>query len=126
MTATHSTVLIALRMLFSSFWPMWFEIIAQAPIETPINRFISNPMTGALLPTAASASLPTKCPTTATSTELKSSCNKLLAANGRANSSIFLNNGPLSISISLLPVRLLLILLSIFYLPQSKNSAKLV
>ena len=51
-------------------------------------------MTGALLPTAASALLPTKWPTTATSTELKSSCNKLLAASGRANSKIFLEQRP--------------------------------
>ena len=71
-------------------------------MEIPINRLMSNPMTGALLPTAARASLPTKCPTTATSTELKSSCNRLLAASGRANTNIFLNNGPFSMSISLL------------------------
>ena len=58
-------------------------------------------------------------PTTATSTELKSSCNKLLAANGRANSKIFLNNGPFSISISLLWARFLVTLLSIFYLLQN-------
>ena len=72
-------------------------------------------MTGALLPTAAKALLPTKWPTTATSTELKSSCNKLLAASGRANSKIFLNNGPFSISISLLWARFLVTLLSIFF-----------
>lgn len=85
-SATNCTVLMALRMLLSSCCPMWLEIMAQAPMETPIKRFINNPMTGALLPTAASALLPTKWPTTATSTELKSSCNKLLAASGRANS----------------------------------------
>ena len=114
-----SDAYMALRMLLSSCCPMWLEIMAQAPMETPINRFINNPMTGALLPTAASALLPTKWPTTATSTELKSSCNKLLAASGRANSKIFLNNGPFSISISLLWARFLVTLLSIFYLLQN-------
>ena len=100
-----------------AFWlPMWLEITAQAPIEIPTKRLMSSPMIGALLPTAASALLPTKWPTTAMSIELKSSCRRLLAAKGRANSKIFLNRGSLSMSISLLRARFLVMQLSISFL----------
>ena len=74
-------------------------------------------MTGALLPTAASASLPMKCPTTAISIELNSSCSRLLAAKGSAKNSMFLNNGPFSMSISLFFGFLLAMVVSLmFYL----------
>ena len=51
-------------------------------------------MTGALLPTAAKALLPTKWPTTATSTELKSSCNKTAGCQRKGKQQNFLEQRP--------------------------------
>ena len=93
-SATTAEVLTALRIFSLSFCPIWLEMTALAPIDMPTNRLISRLITGALLPTAASASLLANRPTTATSTELNSCCSTLLAANGSANKRIFMNSGP--------------------------------
>ena len=58
--ATTATVDTAWRMRVWSRWPISVEITALAPMEMPMKRLMSKPMTGALLPTAASALLPTK------------------------------------------------------------------
>ena len=93
-TDTISIVLIDFRMPSASFCPMWLDIITLAPIDTPRNRLMSRLITGPLLPTAAKACLLAKCPTTATSTELKICCRTLLAASGSENIRIFMNSGP--------------------------------
>ena len=60
---------------------------------------ISYYMIGAVLPTAASASLPAKCPRMIPSAALKSCCTVPVAASGNAKSKIFLISDPWSMSI---------------------------
>ena len=80
---------------------MKLDTTTFAPTETPTKRFMTRLMIGALQPTAAvaSAGSEAKCPTTATSTELKSCCRMLLAASGIAKRRILSAREPLSMSI---------------------------
>ena len=73
----------------SSFAPKQRAATTFAPSERPTNRFTSRLMSEPLEPTAASAVLPAKRPTTTTSAALNSSCRMLDAASGMENRMIF-------------------------------------
>ena len=79
----------------SSFAPKQRAATTFAPSDRPTNRLTSRLMSAPLEPTAASAVLPAKRPTTTTSAALNSSCRMLDAASGRENRMIFCSMGPL-------------------------------
>ena len=79
----------------SSFAPKQRAATTFAPNESPTNRFTSRLIREPLEPTAASAVLPAKRPTTTTSAALNSSCKMLDAASGMENRMIFCSIGPL-------------------------------
>ena len=64
------------------------------PIESPINKLMRVVMMGALLPTAAIASLSTNLPIIAISAALKNCCIIPVNASGIAINKIFLNKVP--------------------------------
>lgn len=97
-TESSITVCTARETCSSFFCPRNIPITTFAPTDIPTKILIRRFIIGVLLPTAARASLPAKCPTTATSAELKNCCKTLLAARGSAKSNIFFNKGPLSMS----------------------------
>ena len=79
----------------SSLAPKQRAATTLAPSERPTKRLTSRLMSAPLEPTAASAVLPAKRPTTTTSAALNSSCRMLDAASGRENRMIFCSMGPL-------------------------------
>ena len=84
-----------LRTPSSSFAPKQRAATTFAPSDRPTNRLTSRLMSAPLEPTAASAVLPAKRPTTTTSAALNNSCRMLDAASGRENRMIFCSMGPL-------------------------------
>ena len=81
-------------MPFSSLAPKQRAATTFAPSERPTKRLTRRLMRAPLEPTAASAVLPAKRPTTTTSAALNSSCKMLEAASGSANRMIFWSSGP--------------------------------
>ena len=71
------------------------------PTDSPMKRFTRRLISAPVAPTAPSASLPAKRPTTTMSAALKSSCSRFMARMGSANSSMFFKSGPWTISSSL-------------------------
>ena len=80
---------------FSSRAPKHRAATTLAPSESPTNRLTSRLINAPLEPTAASAVLPAKRPTTTTSAALNSNCRMLDAASGTENKMIFCSMGPL-------------------------------
>ena len=69
-------------------------------MDSPKNKFVSNPINDVLDPTPANELSPAYLPTTTISAALNNSCNILEHINGIVNSSILLKIGPLHMSIS--------------------------
>ena len=113
--ATIIDVCTAFEILLWSFCPIDLAIITLLPSEIPTKRLTSNPITGALLPTAAIASLPENCPTTARSAALNSCCKTPVTARGSAYLIILSPNEPFIISIRLF-----------MWIPSFSLSAKLI
>ena len=67
-----SEVCTASRVSLWSPAPRYWEMTTPAPVAKPLKKPMSILITGPTLPTAASASLPTKFPTTTLSTVLYS------------------------------------------------------
>ena len=100
MRATARTVWTASEIRLLSPLPIREAIRTFAPMERPIKRPIRRLIRGALLPTAAMASLELNFPTTARSVAVKSCCRMLVAAMGRAKKISLSQSEPCSISIS--------------------------
>ena len=69
------------------------------PIDNPTNKFVRSPINAELYPTAARELSPAKCPTTTISAAVNNSYSTLEHISVTVNMSIFLNIGPLHMSI---------------------------
>ena len=78
----------------ASFAPSIRAVRTPAPMDKPVNRLTIRPIMEPVDPTAASACLPAKRPTTAVSAVLYTICKSPVSVTGIAKSRIFLKKGP--------------------------------
>ena len=102
--------------------PMNRAMSTFEPSDSPRNKLTSSPMTGALLPIAARASVPTNRPRTKISVVLNICCKMPMNAIGIANRNSPPDSGPCSISIE--PrITIFLYIIRCIVLPSANSSS---
>jgi len=98
MTLTRSEVCTERLMSSGLLAPYSCATITLVPTDRPMKKFTMRLIREPVAPTAASASLPENCPATTMSAALNRSCRRFIAMMGSAKIRMFLNSGPLHMS----------------------------